>query len=426
MANSGGSISAPVSIYDLQQAFGIASGDLMTLYRTDKINPWSKHKPIRHWDFDVLRPTLESNTYRGEQLDECSKLYCGMSVVVMDESTMKQKGGNRGIKGFVEQFFGTPTNFTKTYEPFTYIIPNTWARLADFDGYTSIAKTTFNLIPNSSTAPEYVDVPDGTPTAFTFKLYHHEAAEYNVMPEDILGAIGSYSDWKLRVEVYDSLRETQEGNGYFYYDSALLSTSQNWVYAECDIPITLPAGFTATMPIVFTPYLYNTQNELAVILPQSKSINIEYRKRPRVINVTSIYNGTKWASPNSMITLDVNAIRAELSIEKLLNTFAIGDTSEYQGMIRISATYGGVTNFIIGYAVERDGTHTQNHGWVIQPYGGFGDEKYQTVWFQFDNILQGQPIKQGAVANISIELSADYGSSWSMYAGFSVGIGFNY
>ena len=62
MANSGGSISAPVGIYDLQQAFGIASGDLMTLYRTDKINPWSKHKPIRHGDFDALLPTLESNT----------------------------------------------------------------------------------------------------------------------------------------------------------------------------------------------------------------------------------------------------------------------------------------------------------------------------------------------------------------------------
>ena len=40
-------ITAPVSIYDVRQCFGLASGDLGTLISTAAINMWSKYKPVR-------------------------------------------------------------------------------------------------------------------------------------------------------------------------------------------------------------------------------------------------------------------------------------------------------------------------------------------------------------------------------------------
>ena len=48
MAFSNGIITAPVSIDDVKQALGVGSNDLGTLCKSDKINKWSKIKPIRH------------------------------------------------------------------------------------------------------------------------------------------------------------------------------------------------------------------------------------------------------------------------------------------------------------------------------------------------------------------------------------------
>ena len=46
MSTSNGIITAPVSIKDVQQTIGNASGDLGTLCKSSTINKWSKHKPI--------------------------------------------------------------------------------------------------------------------------------------------------------------------------------------------------------------------------------------------------------------------------------------------------------------------------------------------------------------------------------------------
>lgn len=47
MAYSSGKITAPVSIYDVQQALGNSSGDLGTLCQASSINMWAKYKPVR-------------------------------------------------------------------------------------------------------------------------------------------------------------------------------------------------------------------------------------------------------------------------------------------------------------------------------------------------------------------------------------------
>lgn len=48
-------ITAPVSINDVQQALGLSDGDLGTLCRSDKINKWSKHKPVG-WPSYIFKP----------------------------------------------------------------------------------------------------------------------------------------------------------------------------------------------------------------------------------------------------------------------------------------------------------------------------------------------------------------------------------
>ena len=47
MAYSNGKISAPVSIYDIQRVLGVSLTDLGSLCTSDKINMWSKFKPVR-------------------------------------------------------------------------------------------------------------------------------------------------------------------------------------------------------------------------------------------------------------------------------------------------------------------------------------------------------------------------------------------
>ena len=49
MSNSGGKITAPVSIEDVRTVLGVSSYDLGTLCKNSngKINKWSKYKPVR-------------------------------------------------------------------------------------------------------------------------------------------------------------------------------------------------------------------------------------------------------------------------------------------------------------------------------------------------------------------------------------------
>ena len=55
MAYNNGMITAPVSIYDVQRALGISSGDVGTLCRSGMINMWAKFKPIYHAAIGLLK-----------------------------------------------------------------------------------------------------------------------------------------------------------------------------------------------------------------------------------------------------------------------------------------------------------------------------------------------------------------------------------
>ena len=48
MSIQNGVITAPVSIADVKQALGLASNDLGTLCTSNRVNMWSKKKPIKY------------------------------------------------------------------------------------------------------------------------------------------------------------------------------------------------------------------------------------------------------------------------------------------------------------------------------------------------------------------------------------------
>ena len=72
MSNSGGKITAPVSIEDVRTVLGVSSYDLGTLCKNSngKINKWSKYKPVRQ-PF-VVAPN--SNWYKANDG------FCGLKV----------------------------------------------------------------------------------------------------------------------------------------------------------------------------------------------------------------------------------------------------------------------------------------------------------------------------------------------------------
>lgn len=72
MSYNNGKVSAPVSIYDVQQALGVAYNDLKTLCMSDRVNMWSKIKPVEpNPGVNVVQQlvlpatgVLDSKTYR--------------------------------------------------------------------------------------------------------------------------------------------------------------------------------------------------------------------------------------------------------------------------------------------------------------------------------------------------------------------------
>ena len=67
MAYSNNVITAPVSIYDVQRALGVSSGDLATLCKHANINMWARYKPVRYESVGpVIFATRKNLTYNGE------------------------------------------------------------------------------------------------------------------------------------------------------------------------------------------------------------------------------------------------------------------------------------------------------------------------------------------------------------------------
>ena len=426
MANSNGKITAPVSMYDVQQVLGENSTDLTTLCLSNQINKWAKNKPIKHSSPALLQSPITEEVTGHTELDDVNRLCCGMSVPMILESRAKALCGT--MYDFANEYFGTPTHFIKNYDMFDKISDLKWKRLTDFKDYYHMAECPFILNPNGTNYPTNYDVPEGTETSFVIKLYHNPSvlSQYNLMPEDMLSAFSSYSNWKLRVEVIEVYkRDNHEPQDYWlhYYDTALLDSSQYNMYGELNIPVTLPSSFPYSYPVLITPYLYDSFQGYAMLLPNGSPMEIKLRKQLRIINIAEVYNGSNWEEPYAEHILETNALRLNLSIQRTKTEVTFGSTAYYANMVRVSCTYNGETTRIIGKAVERDGTARSYGTWDIP--STVVSNAYVTTYWQFDGLIQGQAIDHNKYMNITIETSDDHGSTWMTKGGFSALPGYN-
>jgi hypothetical protein len=426
MANNNVIITAPVSMYDVQQVLGESSTDLATLCKSSNINKWAKYKPIKHSSPALLQSPITEEVTEHTKLDDVNRLCCGMSVPMILESTAKTLCGT--MCDFANEYFGTPTHFTKNYDMFDKVSGLKFKRLTDFKDYYHRAECPFILNPNGTNYPTDYDVPEGTETPFTIKLYHNSSvlSQYNLMPEDILNVFSFYSDWKLRVEVIDVYqRDMQAPQDIWlhYYDTALLDTTENNLYGELNIPVTFPQSFPDKYPVLITPYLYDSTQGYAMLLPKGSPMEINLRKQLRIINIAEVYNGSNWEEPYAEHILETNALRLNLSIQRTMEDVTFGSTAYYANMVRVSCTYNGETTHIIGKAVERDGTERSYGTWNIS--STVVSNAYVTTYWQFDGLIQGQAIDHSKYMNITVETSDDHGNTWRSKGGFSALPGFN-
>lgn len=111
MAYSNGVITAPVSIYDVQQAIVSSSIDLGTLCLNNNINKWSKYKPIHYAQITPLTYSQFQSKYFGFHDGDNSLLPIYQSINAM----------------YIAVHNGTAA--------WPYNTPNGYYRLTDFNGY---------------------------------------------------------------------------------------------------------------------------------------------------------------------------------------------------------------------------------------------------------------------------------------------------
>lgn len=108
MAHSNGRITAPVNTDDVKDTIGEFSHDVGTLCLSNKINRWSKYKPVEY-------PSPDSATNYWQGTDGKNGLHIDMNA------------DNTFTNDFVRNFYNT--------DNWSYVHPQGFLRLTDFDGY---------------------------------------------------------------------------------------------------------------------------------------------------------------------------------------------------------------------------------------------------------------------------------------------------
>ena len=135
MSVSNGKIIAPVSIDDVKSILGESSNDLATLCRSDKINIWSKNKPIKH--NCLFKPT------------EAQKKEVNYGISNIPYYRLLGKMTQDVINGSMQNATNISTLDT-SIEPWHYQKPiggyTSPYRLGDFDGYFANAESPIGAI----------------------------------------------------------------------------------------------------------------------------------------------------------------------------------------------------------------------------------------------------------------------------------------
>ena len=412
MSVSNGKIIAPVSIDDVKSILGELSNDLATLCRSDKINIWSKYKPISckgEFKEYPIREDSEEIVTSSYNKYTCA-VRCGMNIPI---DTYKNLYNNYGGEGFAikacEYFYRDNvygyngyihdnTGIIVSGKHFPKGGANSPYRLGDFRNYNSNAKNNRFL----SSIPELRDVEiyhSSTPK-FNCILYMNTSVDNNtnLTMEDIITDL--YLAWSFWIQIrYDSPYNTVD-KIYKNYYIGNCENPTNYVYASKEI--TFDIGNDKKITIV--PFLANVRN--ATLSDNTKIIfikcpgSITFKYYPRQIYMESIKSGSSgFVNFSSLRELVGGTCICKAKIYKLPDaTFTITD-----GIFRSVAAYGNYKiTYGRGYVSNSSG---QDIGSVTIPKGDRSD--YVEIYIRFDNVYEGD--YYGERCQLSFEINIDGG-----------------
>lgn len=394
MSISNGKIVAPVSIDDVKSILGESSNDLATLCRSDKINIWSKHKPISckgEFKEYPIREDSEEIVTSSYNKYTCA-VRCGMNIPI---DTYKNLYNNFGGEGFaikaceylyrdnVYGYNGSIHNnksIIVSGKHFPKGGANSPYRLGDFRNYNSNAKSNIFL----TSIPELRDVEiyhSSTPK-FNCILYMNADVDNNtnLTMEDIITDL--YLAWSFWIQIrYDSPYNTVD-KIYKNYYIGNCEKPTNYVYASKEI--TFDIGNDKKITIV--PFLANVRN--ATLYDNTKIIfikclgSITFKYYPRQIYMKSIKSGSSdFVDFSSLRELVGGSCICKARIYKLPDAkITIND-----GMFRSVAAYGNYNiTYGRGYVSNSSG---QGIGSVTIPTDNRTD--YIDIYIRFDNVYEG-------------------------------------
>lgn len=227
-------ISAPVGMYDIQQALSQGSPDLMTLCRASNINIWSRIKPCNYPSIDVMVPA----DYQISPTEDTN--------IIMSHQTKCSPNSHGGTWGII---FPNMQKYSYWISPadidankYLHDAPNgrdmNYARMKDFNGY-------------SHGQPKPLGDPhiSWNGNTFTCVMSFSQEDTYGIVPKNFDGNIYENIGWRPAVMVLSG--STYVG---LYYCTA---ETQNNPIMLSDFPSsTTSITFTGTVPNTGEDYTF--------------------------------------------------------------------------------------------------------------------------------------------------------------------------
>lgn len=412
MSVSNGKIIAPVSIDDVKSILGESSNDLATLCRSDKINIWSKYKPIsckgEFKEYPIREDSDEIVTSSYNKYT-CA-VRCGMNIPIDTYKNLYNNFGGEGfaIKACEYLYRDNVYGYNGSIHDNKSIIvsgkhfpkggANSPYRLGDFRNYNSNAKS--NTFLTSIPELRNVEIYHSSTPKFNCILYMNTDVDNNtnLTMEDIITDLSLA--WSFWIQIrYDSPYNTVD-KIYKNYYIGNCENPTNYVYASKEI--TFDIGNDKIITIV--PFLANVRN--ATLSDNTKIIfikcpgSITFKYYPRQIYMESIKSGSSgFVNFSSLRELVGGTCICKAKIYKLPDaTFTITD-----GIFRSVAAYGNYKiTYGRGYVSNSSG---QDIGSVTIPKGDRTD--YVEVYIRFDNVYEGG--YYGEICQLSFEINIDGG-----------------
>lgn len=368
MPYNNGIITAPVSVYDIQNAIGSQSGDLGTLILYGNINMWAKFKPVCKEVIDTTPQLNSDNSWNGSvsnpwwkgTLNDYGIAYAGGMVTInfqrsgiIDALTSILSKINGGLNGWT---YVHPAG--GRYEPFRYL---------DFNRYNAYAKN-----PISGLTAQ--DVAASATSEFSAMIDYRESgsgvpveARDHLVPEDIIG-----SGWYLGFAIYK-----RSGNSY--------------------TPIAWVTGTKEWQGLGI-----NSSSGPDGIIAQDDNIAI-----------TKLMNGaTYYALPVfSTIQLSQPAPNQSRQIDRTGQRFL---TVPFTSLVSFTATQRGTSQMvavprITNRTITRAGTFTTSYV-LDSTYDGYYGGRLYNVEFLLVNELYNGTLAQGNYADYQVIGTVDVGS----------------